>query len=284
MSGLLLDAWPAGLQTLRRYLPWRAGVRPNGRCAKIPLAQRGRSLYPHNPLDPAVWQDWARVQRLVHTGAADGVGIVLTADLPWVALDLDDCVDAAGVVDSRALSVLERFPQAYAELSPSGRGLHLLLRARLPRTLRLPGVEFITHGFLTVTGRAIQVPAQLLDASHELERWGQAQAVRPQVLSHSSPREMTDQTLLERAMRARNGRLFQQLWAGELAGYPSLSEGDLALALLLLYWVGDADDGRADRLFRQSGRYRERWDQPAHDPYGQRTWILARRIRAGRTH
>ncbi len=57
-----------------------------------------------------------------------------------------------------------------AELSPSGHGLHLLLRARVPRTVRLPDVECVKHEFLAVTGQAIQVPAQLLDATHDLER------------------------------------------------------------------------------------------------------------------
>ena len=78
---------------------------------------------------------------------------------------------------------------------------------------------------------------------------------------------LTDDELLERARAADNGNKFDRLWRGDTAGYESHSEADLALAGLLAFWTG-GDRSRIDRLFRQSGLYREKWDR---DDYRERT-------------
>lgn len=282
MSGPDFTRWPleAGL---RRYLPWRAGHRANGRLAKVPHTVRGSGLYPQNPLDSAGWMTLADTGRYVRSGQADGAGVVLTPDLGWVAVDLDHCRDADGHLSSFAQTVLDQVPGAYAEISPSGSGLHLLLRGQIPTGARYHGFDVIRHGYLTMTGQVLRPAGETHDASQILARWRiDLPAVAPQPEARVKPwADPSDDALIARASLARNGPKFTELWAGGLAGYRSLSEGDLALALLLLYWAGDQDDGRADRLFRCSGRYRARWDLPEHHPYGQRTWSQARRIRAG---
>lgn len=65
-------------------------------------------------------------------------------------------------------------------------------------------------------------------------------------------------TTFEKAMAARNGAKFSRLWAGDISGYPSASEADVALLAMLLYWT-DKDEDRAALLFEQSGLCREKW-------------------------
>jgi len=71
-----------------------------------------------------------------------------------------------------------------------------------------------------------------------------------------------DRDLLAKAMAARNGAgsAFTALWGGNIDGYASQSEADLALLCRLAWWTGE-DVGRMDRLFRQSGLYREKWER-----------------------
>ena len=72
---------------------------------------------------------------------------------------------------------------------------------------------------------------------------------------------LNDQTLVRKAMQAKGGDIFSDLWAGGLAGYKSHSEADIALCNALAWWTnGDAE--RVDRLFRQSGLMRKKWDRP----------------------
>lgn len=68
-----------------------------------------------------------------------------------------------------------------------------------------------------------------------------------------------DEQLIHKAMNARaNGAQFAKLWAGQHDG--DHSSGDQALCNLLAYWTGK-DPAQMDRLFRQSGLYREKWER-----------------------
>ncbi len=76
--------------------------------------------------------------------------------------------------------------------------------------------------------------------------------------------DLTDEQLLVKAAEAKNGDRFEQLWCGDMTGYPSQSEADLALCNLLAFWTGP-DPARIERLFSQSaladrGKWRERAD------------------------
>jgi hypothetical protein len=66
--------------------------------------------------------------------------------------------------------------------------------------------------------------------------------------------------LLAKAMAAINGEKFKRLWGGDTNGHAGDdSAADLAVCSLLAFWCGpDAD--RTDRLFRQSGLIRPKWD------------------------
>jgi putative DNA primase/helicase len=74
-------------------------------------------------------------------------------------------------------------------------------------------------------------------------------------------RRLDDRALLQRIRLSRHGLRFAKLWRGDLTGYASASEADLALAGQLAFWCG-GDPVRVDRLFRQSALYRPKWDEP----------------------
>ncbi len=77
--------------------------------------------------------------------------------------------------------------------------------------------------------------------------------------------------LIERAKRARNGEAFTRLWNGDVSGYESHSEADLALCRRLVFWTG-GDAAEVDRLFRRSKLMRPKWDERHGDrTYGKRT-------------
>jgi hypothetical protein len=84
----------------------------------------------------------------------------------------------------------------------------------------------------------------------------------------------SDSELIEKAKQASNGDKFTRLWEGNWNEYPSQSEADLALCMILSFWTG-RDPGRVDRLFRQSGLMREKkWDERHFSDgrtYGQKT-------------
>ena len=88
--------------------------------------------------------------------------------------------------------------------------------------------------------------------------------------------DQNDAALLARARAARNGRKFAALYdAGDVSGYPSRSEADLALANFLVFWTG-GDAARVDPFFRRSALMRRKWDAlRGTETYGARTIAVA---------
>lgn len=86
---------------------------------------------------------------------------------------------------------------------------------------------------------------------------------------------LEDEEIIKMATAASNGLKFNQLWSGDISGYKSHSEADLALCQILAFWSGNNPD-QIDRLFRQSGLYRHKWDENrGSQTYGEKTIVKA---------
>ena len=79
--------------------------------------------------------------------------------------------------------------------------------------------------------------------------------------------DLDDETVLERAMESKSGTVIEalydgrsELWSGRDSRYPSQSEADMGLCFYLAFWTG-GDPERMDRLFRDSGLMRGKWDK-----------------------
>jgi hypothetical protein len=165
--------------------------------------------------------------------------------------------------------------------APAARGLRCIFRGRLPAGGRKKrNIEVYDRGrYVTVTGHHLPgTPTTVETAQAALEALltrvftaSKAETNGQGHIRRCAPISLDDAALLERARAARNGDVFARLWAGDANGYPSPSEADLALCNRLAFWTGrDAD--RMDRLFRQSGLMRPKWDERhGTDTYGALT-------------
>jgi primase-polymerase (primpol)-like protein len=190
-------------------------------------------------------------------------------------VDVDGCRDPeTGEIESWALEIAAEL-DSYAEASPSGTGLKVFLRGELPSGRRRKGsIEMYDRGrFFTTTGhRLADFPATVNERQEELSRlhrrvFGPEKAARGGGLADRTAAGMSlsDSELIDRAMRAANGEKFSRLWAGDTSPYASpgnegRSEADLALCSLLAFWCGP-DEERIDRLFRESGLMRRKWQR-----------------------
>ena len=85
---------------------------------------------------------------------------------------------------------------------------------------------------------------------------------------------LTDVQLLEAVQASKDSAAFDGLWRGEWqTKYKSQSEADFALCCRLAFWANH-DTAQMDRLFRQSGLFREKWNERHHgggETYGEIT-------------
>lgn len=277
-------AFPTELRALPQWVLWRYEVR-KGKRTKIPYQTDGR---PASSTNPGTWTEYAAAYDAWYAGLAtkrayDGIGFVFSADDPYCGVDLDHFLDRGGAVQDRAIDIIDALG-SYTEYSPSGTGAHVIVRTQLPAGFtRQPGtVECYEHGrYFTVTGD------QVGGTPDDVVAWdgdglvkvlfpdGQPRRVQLQPVRResSAPVLLDDDALLDKAMRAKHGDRFGDLWQGGISAYSSHSEADMALACRLAFWTnGDAE--RMDALFRRSGLMRDKWNERA----GYRARTIARAI------
>lgn len=279
-AALRPESIPGELKAIPHWLLWKLEGRA-GKPSKIPYQITGELARVN---DPASWSEFETVLTAYLRGGWSGIGIVLTEDDDLVGVDLDKVLNPdTGELDPEAARIVADLP-TYCEVSPSGRGLRLFGFGSLPQGGRRKGrIEMYESGrYLTVTGCRFNGHDSLAEITEPLARVhanifdaGAGAGSKPvDAKPAADPPNLDDAALLDKARRARNGADFERLWGGDTSGHGGdESAADLALCNILSFWTGN-DPARIDRLFRQSGLMRQKWDRRHHADgrtYGQAT-------------
>jgi primase-polymerase (primpol)-like protein len=108
--------------------------------------------------DSLTWASYEAVWKRYEQGSVDGIGIVLTTEMGIVGVDLDHCHNPqTNSFEPWAVKIIEQF-NSYSELSPSGTGVRIFLKGKLPAGGHKKGnIEIYSTGrYLTVTGHILQ--------------------------------------------------------------------------------------------------------------------------------
>ena len=236
---------PQELQELPQWVNWRAEIR-DGKATKIPVNPQTLSNAQSN--NPKTWTSFQTALHNIDAENIKGCGFVVTESDPNCGLDFDNCIDSnTGVIEPWALRLIEKIG-SYSEVSPSGTGIRIFVKAKLPEGMRKKGrIEIYDSGrFFTVTGNA-------LNGSREVKEWN------GQELHEIISEEARDLEIIDKASSAKNGEKFKSLYQGDWAGYPSQSEADMALVSHLFFYTNDKE--WTEKLFRKSGLFRDKWDE-----------------------
>ncbi len=247
---------PQELKDRNQWVAWHIEIR-NNNPTKPPInAHTGRYASCDDPTT------WAPFESACHAYNSrddlDGVGYVLSADDPYAGIDLDKCRNPeTGIVEPWARAIVEQI-HSYTEVSPSGCGLHILVRGTLPEGARRRGnLEMYDRSrYFTITGRHLEgTPTTIeerdapLKGLHARELGPAAQNNGQRERTAASSSHPSDLEVSERARNAPNGDKFDQLYRGQWSAHSSQSEADLALCAMLAFWTG-GDTAQIDRLFR----------------------------------
>ena len=257
-----LDNIPDELKSLSQWVAWRLEHRA-GNVTKVPIDPTNGN--PASATDPITWGTLAQAVKGLVRYFCDGIGFVFTADDPFCGIDFDVCRNPETQVIKPSVENFVKALCSYAEISPSGTGVHIICKGSLPpKGRRKRNVEMYESGrYFTMTGdrlngnRVEERSTGLLTLHRSL--FGDRST--PPKSAATQRATIEDDDLTERAMSARNGEKFRRLWEGHWEGYPSRSEADLALCSLLAFWTQDPE--QIDRLFRQSGLTRKKWEKRA---------------------
>lgn len=262
-----VDNLPPSLREHGLFCCWRY-VERDGKLTKAPYNPRtGGGAQSTNP---DTFSPLGVALEAAQRGGYDGVGVGIFGDLG--AIDIDHCLDGNGELSPMAFDIMDTM-QSYTEVSPSGKGLRILFKAsgfqydKAKYYINNQGaglevyISGATNKYVTVTGNAWTPGLELEERGKELAAVLEKYMVR-QKPTPPPAADLDDLDLIERAKRSRGGAAFADLWAGNIAGYKSHSEADIALCNALAWWT-NGDPRRVDKLFRQSGLYREdKWNRP----------------------
>ena len=267
---------PTPLAPLGQYpqwINWRAIPQEDGSTKKLPLSPRTHTVCnAHDPANHCTFEEAAA------TGLP--VGFVFIAADPFFFIDIDHCIDDAGVWNQEAMTLVASFPGCAVEISQSGHGLHIIGTQPEAVPASCGGVKFFTDKrYVALTGTNATG-----DAGHAPEGYRQAVETYFPLSEESACVEWTagpaigwtgptdDAELILKACTTGNplkACRFIDLWTGNAdvlsVAYPSKtddfnrSDADAALCSHLAFWTGK-DCERIERIFEMSALMRDKWE------------------------
>lgn len=186
-------AIPDTLTELDQWVLWRYES-----DTKRPYSAKTKKLA--SSTNSADWSSFEDVMAVYskHPEHWTGIGFVFGDNDGMAGIDLDDCILPDGSMKLWASRILQQI-ESYAEISPSGKGIKIFTRAKLPGsgikrylladgtiTTALPkqsdgAIEMYDHGrYFTVTGNAVSDLIGVESCQREVERlYGVLAAVAP---------------------------------------------------------------------------------------------------------
>ncbi len=271
MKAVNIDAIPAELRARPQWVCWKLELR-EGKLTKVPYNPRtgGKAVSTNAKTWGTLEQALARAER---DATFHGIGYVFARDDAYVGIDLDNCIEEDRTLKPWALPLVTLL-DGYAEVTPSGRGLHVIVQGTLPEESR----HKVVHGdghveaydwgrFFTMTGHAWGHPVAEIPGRVEQVKelaaavLGRKEPERERKSAPPQPVSLDDRELLDRMERSRHGSEIRALIAGDTSSHGGDdSAADLALCNHLAWWT-DRDAERMDRFFRGSGLFREKWER-----------------------
>ncbi|MED4827136.1 phage/plasmid primase, P4 family [Bacillus atrophaeus] len=259
---------PQELKNAPQWILWRSEER-NGKKTKVPYQIDGSMAQSSNK---RTWSTFATIMKFFDEQEYDGIGFMFSKDDPFIGIDIDHCVND-GVLSPFAHEIIQTI-SSYTEYSPSGEGVHIIAKGKLPlrgqgtgRKNIDKGLEVYRHGrYFTFTGNSLDVgPVQeryqeikTIFDKYLTER-EEAKSVSARSQSGSDMSNLSNKEIWERMFNSKNGKSIQDLFNGQLINGDH-SSTDMALCNHLAFWT-DKDASKMDSMFRESDLFREKWDR-----------------------
>lgn len=264
------------LKQMKIWLCWNY-IEVKGKKTKKPVAAGDGATGTNNKYQKT-WVTYDEAVSAMKRMNADGIGFVIPVGYFFLDIDHQE------LTNPFVQMMLKRF-SSYAEISPSGNGLHIYGIADMKRLpifrdkdgkqkldrqfyMKNPnnGIELyfggLTNRFATFTGNAVHdVP--LCDCTEAVLTTLDKDMRRSQPRNYSAKRDGDRETfdIICNLRKQKNGEKFIKLFdKGDFSNYGSQSEADLALCTMLAFRAGNHPE-MIDTLFRQSALYRQKWDR-----------------------
>ena len=161
MDQVIFKNIPDELKMFSNWVAWRfENIRGRAKSAKVPINPKTGERA--SVTNPAHWGAFGESVIAMERYEANGIGLVLamnTKAAGITCIDLDSCRDAeTGEWSPEVLEIIKNF-NSYTEISQSGKGLHLFIKAEWPEDGKRAGIIEIYKNkrFIAMTGNLLGV-------------------------------------------------------------------------------------------------------------------------------
>lgn len=282
MMTTYLSNIPDELKQLDNWCVWKFENR-NGKRTKIPFNAATGEFAKSN--DKSTWSSY---ETAVNAEGVDGIGFFF--EPPYLGIDIDDIDDdlhrfkQGDKLDNIVSEFNEAF-KSYTEVSPSGNGLHIIVKGKIPGSRRRKGnIEMYDSGrFFTMTGKNIGKYKDVTEVSEQVFKTIYNKYLPDNTIKYPTTNNyqenihnLSEIDVINEIYNSKQAKLFDDLMKGNYEPYyTSHSEADMALANILAFWCAK-DYSQMDSIFRQSNLYRDKWDEKRkNSTYGEQTLFKA---------
>lgn len=240
---------PAELRAYPQWVTWRYEA-PNGELKPTKVPYSPRTGAHASSTDARTWATFD--EAIAAAPNYSGIGFVLSVDDPFAFIDLDDTNGDAQLF-ARQKGIHDTF-NSYSEFSPSGKGVHIILKGHVQSGRKRAKVEvYSAMRFMTVTGNVLN-KAPIEERQYYLEiLWKEiGKEYDSYTVTGTLEQSEDDAAIIARGISAANGDKFKALYNGEWQGvYPSQSEADFALIDIVAFYTQNRNQIR--NIFAASG-------------------------------
>lgn len=265
----MFDLIPDELKAVPKWICWRGEYDP-----KRPEKPKKIPINPHtggraSSTDPKTWTTFSHAAE--QSSRYSGIGFVFDGS-GYFGIDIDKKQqELSAFLSGDTNNIIGEFVhtmQSYTEKSQSGTGIHIICKGHLPEGRRRSGdIEMYDSGrFFVFTGDMCAEYAEIAEGTDTVkplyEKYlGEKNTFCVTGNTHSvQPVRLSMDEILDKAMRSKSGEKFRALMQGDISGYKSQSEADMAFCSMLAFWCG-CDIAMMDMIYRKSGLLRPKWDR-----------------------
>ncbi|MGE7691332.1 phage/plasmid primase, P4 family [Lysinibacillus sp. NPDC097214] len=275
---------PLELQQLKNWVVWKYEIR-GGKKTKVPYQSNGDYAKSN---DPNTWDTFENVVKAARSGRYSGIGFMFSQNDCYMGIDIDKCF-INGKFNGTAEKLIDLL-DSYTEFSPSATGVHIIVKGTLPEYVTQTGfknesygVEIYSFGrYFTFTGR-LENENEIQERTDEISTIIDDYFTKEQLAQYTEttlnaePFNFEEDTATWQKMFAdsKTGKDILAMYKGELIRNGDHSSTDYYLCQELAYYC-DKDFVKMDRMFRNSGLIRDKWDRRTGEmTYGEISLLKA---------
>lgn len=245
---------PPELRAIPHWIVWKLEDIGAKKPTKIPYNPvTGRMASVNKSED---WADFDRaIQALSSNSGYNGIGFVFSNEDDYSFIDLDD-TQGDDVALQRQIKIFQEL-DSYSEISPSGKGLHIIVKGKVLAGRRRSFIEiYSSQRYATFTGNVYPqgTPKPIAERQSELTQlWEQmGEGGTATVLYKGEAKEiLSDKEVIAQACAASNAQKFKDLLDGNWQiYYGSQSEADFAFVDIIAFY--SKNKNQIIRIFRAS--------------------------------